>query len=76
MRLIGEENARQIGRNSFAGTSFDSVARFVSRVFRRFKYAYVKFLKLPCNSSLPNLMSLLLWLTRLKTNRLVELGCN
>ena len=33
MRLIGEENARQIGRNSFAGTSFDSVARFVSRVF-------------------------------------------
>ena len=36
MRLMSKEDLGQVGRVSFAGKSFDSVVRFVSRFFQVF----------------------------------------
>ena len=44
MRLIRKEDLGLAKRISFAGKSFDSVVRLVSRFFQCFKYAYVVYI--------------------------------
>ena len=40
MSLISKEDVGKVGRVSFAGKSFDSIIRLVSRFFKCFKYNY------------------------------------